>query len=614
MIFDVESDGLLDEATKIHVLAYKDGGEVKYTHDYDEMRSLLTNAEVLIGHNIIRYDIPLVEKILGIKVKARLIDTLALAWYLDHDRTRYGLEHYGEDFGVPKPVINDWSSLTPEEYAHRCVEDVKINSLLWDKLWNKLLVIYGDESGANRLINYLSFKLDCIREQERSKWKLDVERARTTLARLKRERDEKISQLKEVMPPVKEYVTKTRPAKPFKKDGTYSVAGAKWFKLLRDHGLPEDYEGSIEVLHSTKEPNPASTQQIKDWPFSFGWVPSSYKYVREEDGSERSIPQVRIDGKDGKELCPSVKKLIDKHPSIKLLEGLTVLNHRIGVLEGFLRNERNGYLEATVSGLTNTLRWKHKVLVNLPGVHRPYGEDIRGCLIAPEGYELCGSDMCSLEETTKKHYMSFYDPEFVAEMSKEGFDAHLDLAKHAGAVTQEQIEAHKRGEIDLGPIRKVYKAANYACVYGVGASKLARETGLSQSDAKKLIEKYWERNWSVKKLAEDTKVKRIGDEMWLFNPVSKLWYNLRNEKDIFSTLNQGTGVFCFDSWIREWRKVRPQLTGQFHDEIILTIKKGSRDKCTKMLKDAISRVNDKLKLNVKLDIDVQYGSNYAEIH
>ena len=42
MIFDIETDGLLDEMTKIHVMSYStDGNKVYHTHDYDEMRKLL---------------------------------------------------------------------------------------------------------------------------------------------------------------------------------------------------------------------------------------------------------------------------------------------------------------------------------------------------------------------------------------------------------------------------------------------------------------------------------------------------------------------------------------------------------------------------------------------
>jgi DNA polymerase I-like protein with 3'-5' exonuclease and polymerase domains len=148
----------------------------------------------------------------------------------------------------------------------------------------------------------------------------------------------------------------------------------------------------------------------------------------------------------------------------------------------------------------------------------------------------------------------------------------------------------------------------------VGKDKLARETGLSVSDAKKLIEAYWKRNWAVKQLSEDTITKKVNGELWLFNPVSRFWYSLRNEKDIFSTLNQGTGVYCFDTWIRVVRKKRSQLTAQFHDEIVSAIKKGKETLYEKILKDSIKEVNELLKLNVNLDVDVQFGQTYAEIH
>jgi DNA polymerase I-like protein with 3'-5' exonuclease and polymerase domains len=202
-------------------------------------------------------------------------------------------------------------------------------------------------------------------------------------------------------------------------------------------------------------------------------------------------------------------------------------------------------------------------------------------------------------------------------MSQPDFDAHLDLAKHAGAVTQQEIDDYV-GEVpgakNLKPVRKNFKAANYACIYGVGPPKLARETGLGVSQARTLIKAYWARNWAVERLCESVEVKRVDGEMWLFNPVSGFWYSLRNEKDIFSTLNQGTGVYCFDKWVMAFREKRNQLTAQFHDEVVLEIKKGNRERCEKLLKEAIRDVNNELKLNVDLDVDVQFGGNYAEIH
>jgi len=613
MIFDIETDGL--NPTKIHVLSYTEGGRVKHTFNYEEMREILVNADVLIGHNIILYDIPVIERILNIKVGARLIDTLPLSWYLHHTRITHGLEQYGVEFGVPKPKIVDWDTLTPEEYAHRCDEDVKINRKLWLKLKDKLINLYDSKEEADRLITYLMFKMDTVREQEKSKWKLDISLAEDTLKELREEQGERLEALTKAMPTVPVYSTKSRPTKPFLKDGSYSVTGAKWFALLKKRGLPEDYEGTVEVLTSETPPNPSSTPQVKDWLFSLGWIPTSFKFVRDNDGNERSIPQIRVEGEHGKELCPSVKKLVDKEPAIEDLERLTMVTHRISVFEGFLRDQVGGFLQARVGGLTNTLRFKHRELVNLPGINKEYGDKIRGSLIARDGYILCGSDMASLEATTKRHYMFPYDPEYVEEMSKDSFDEHLDLAKHAGAVSQKDIDLYLKGEAPhIKPIRTKYKPVNYSAIYGVKKKRLSRELGVSQAEAQKLLDAYWERNWAVKKVIEDTEVKYIGTEMWLYNPVSRFWYSLRYEKDIFSTLNQGTGVYCFDTWVKNFREVRPQITAQFHDEVVLEIKEGAEEKCKKLLQEALDKTNKELILNVELGIDIQFGKRYSEIH
>ena len=619
LVFDVEANGLLEEANRIHVMAYTYNNEVRYTHRVSVMRRLLKSAKVLIGHNIIRYDIPLLEKLLGIKIKARLIDTLALSWYLNHNRIIHGLDSYGKDYGIPKPKIDNWDSLTKKEYANRCIEDVKINSALWKDLKAKLLFLYEDKKSADRLINYLSFKMDCAREQERSSWKLDVERAQHNYNKLSSLQDEKIAELKLHMPAVRKFVKKSKPKKCYKKDGTLSTIGARWFILLKEHNLPDNYEGEVEVFHCEEEPNPNSHDQIKQWLYSLGWEPESFDYKRDNDTfEERAIPQIRVANSDNeKVLCPSVLKLVDKEPGITVLEGLSVIQHRLSIFKGFLENHKGGWIKAEISGLTNTLRFKHKVLVNLPGVDKPWGEEIRGCLVAPEGMVLCGSDMVSLEETTKKHYMWKYDPDFVTEMSGEGFDAHLDLAKFAGVVSQEEIDAYVgkvEGAKNLKPIRSNYKVTNYSATYGVKPPKLSRTTGLPLKEAKSLLDSFWERNWSLIEITKDTEIKRYGDEMWLLNPVSKLYYSLRYEKDIFSTLNQGTGVFCFDTWINEFRKLRKQLTAQFHDEIISCIPEGREKQYKGLLEKAMINTNDKLKLNVVLGIDVQFGKTYAEIH
>ena len=612
-VYDIETDGLLDELTKIHVLSYSDDGKtVHHTHDYDEMREFFATRKVLVGHNHVRFDIPAVEKVLGIKVNARLIDTLALSWYLHHDRMKHGLEGYGEDYGVPKPVIKDWNTLTPQEYAHRCDEDVKINNRLWRDLSMKLDKLYKDaEADKDRLIDYLTFKLDCAREQEALRWKLDVDKAQAAYDEIMGLKVEKVEQLAETMP--KRTLTRVaaRPKVMHKKDGELSSHGQRWVELCKEYKQPET---TMQFVVKTGEErgNPNSNDQVKDWLYSLGWKPRTYKFTRDKaTGDERQIEQVRKNG----ELCSSVKELAEVDPAVDLLDGLTVLTHRAGILKSFLECHKDGWLEASVAGLTNTFRFKHyRPLVNLPGVDKPYGDVIRGCLTCPDGYVLAGADMTSLEDTTKRHYMKPLDPDYVEAMSREGFDPHLDLALHAGVISQDDIDKHNSGERSLKALRKNYKVVNYSATYGVGAPKLARETGMTKGEAKTLLEAFWSRNWAIEKVASTLRVRELFNGMWLKNPVSGFWYSLRSDKDRFSTLNQGTGVYCFDSWVKECRGMGLETIGQFHDEIIVLTKEGDEDKSENIMQMSINNVNDQINLNVPLGTDVQFGKTYADIH
>jgi len=612
-VFDIETDGLLDKLTKIHVISWMGSdGNVHHTHDYEAMRLFFTEAKVLIGHNIVRFDIVAVEKVLGIKVKARLIDTLALSWYLNHERIKHGLEGYGVEYGVPKPVITDWSSLTPEDYAHRCDEDVKINTRLWRDLDLKLNRLYPDLEDKDRFIDYLTFKMDCAREQEALRWKLDVPMAQKAHDEIMVLKEEKVEQLSHAMP--KRILTRvvTQPKNMYRKNHSLSAHGEKWEELCKEYKQPVTTQ-SFVVKTGEELGNPNSNDQVKDWLYSLGWQPITFKFVRDkETGDERMIAQIRNES----DLCESVKDLAEVDPAVDLLDGLTVLTHRAGILKSFLECHVDGYLKAEIAGLTNTLRFKHsKPLVNLPSVDKPYGDIIRGCLTCPEGYILAGADMVSLEDTTKRHYMQPLDPDYVEDMSREGFDPHLDLAKFAGTVTQDDIDAYNRGERpDLKKVRKSYKVVNYSATYGIGAAKLARGTGLSVKEAKALLEAFWSRNWAIKQVSEGVRTRELFGSMWLQNPVSKFWYSLRSDKDRFSTLNQGTGVFCFDTWVALCRKNGINTVGQFHDEIIALVELGKEKQVERLMHWAATKLNEKVQLNVPLGADVQFGNTYASIH
>ena len=598
-VFDIEADGI--NATKIHCMI-ANGEEVDKTF-FEQ----LTSDDVLIGHNIIRYDIKVLEELLGIKIKAQLIDTLALSWYLFPTINRHGLAQWGERLKIEKPIITDWENLSLEEYLHRCKEDVKINTKLWGLQKSLLIKIY--EGDYQPLVHYLSFKMKMAMLQEKSKWKLDVDKANTLLNELELKNQEAIDELSKVMPKVDKIAKRKRPKLPFKQDGNLSVSGERWKVLAEDNGFTIEYDHEIEEVVGQDEPNPTSSKQVKDWLFSLGWKPMTFNFV-----DDREIPQVKT--KDG-ELCKSIKKLSDLHPEVLVLDSMAVVKHRIGLVKGLLKNEQNGYVQACIQGLTNTLRFKHAVCVNLPSARKPYGLEIRGLLTAKtDNTELCGSDMCSLEDRVKQHYMWEHDEEYVLEMSKPGFDPHLDLALSAKAITEQEMQDYKDGKKTdaINLLRYNYKGGNYALQYGAGIKTLAKQLGITMKEAKVISEAYWERNWSVKAIADSMVTKEVEGSTWQYNPVSKLWYSLRSDKDKFSTLCQGTGTYLFDMWVGFILKEREQLTANFHDEIILEVKKGNRDKCVKLLENSIQKVNSMLKLNRELQVDVQFGNNYSEIH
>lgn len=667
-VVDIESDGLLDTVTKIHVVGWLDiaTGKNGTITDYSKMIRFFTQKDLtIIGHNFYRFDKPLVEMILGIKLEAKIVDTLFISWYLEPERLKHGLEFYGEDFGIPKPKVVDWTEQPIEVYINRVVEDVKINTRLFLNQIKYLNNLYPNKEDSRRLVRYLMFKAECALEQEEVKWRLDSVKCKADLALFEAEFERKTALLSDAMPEAITYRTLNKPKGYFKKDGSLTKKGEDWEELLLELGYdPVEHNAPIKLEKTREKGNPGSTDQLKNWLLELGWTPATFKYDKE---TKRPIPQISLP--QGKGLCWSVKRLYDVEPILQELDMFYVIKHRIGLLKGFLRDvDDKGYLQAKVSGLTNTLRFKHSVIVNLPKYtgRKDWkdGEHIRGCLIAPEGMILCGSDMSSLEDRTKQHYMHFFDPDYVKEMNTPGFDPHLNLAEFAYEMTNGEmgvspsdIEWYKgvdENEVLIDFVKKRYqkikeerntfKTVNYGAVYGAGAPTMSRSSGMPVAKCKFLLEAYWQKNWSVKKIARACIVKTltyptveynkksfydaegklikievvkenvIKKQMWLYNPVSRFWYSLRYDKDRFSTLNQGTGVFIFDNYVKGARQLGIKLCGQFHDEIVFPLKLGEEAPTTKKLRSVIQKINSTMNLNREMGVDIQFGNNYSQIH
>lgn len=688
-VADIEADALLDEATKIHVLSYHLFGGNAGSLSGSELERVvkffnyhLDNKIPVVMHNGISYDIPLVEKLLGLDLSnLMVIDTLSLSWYLNTERNSHGLDSFFEDYGIAKPKIDDWENLTYEEYKYRCEEDVKINVALWEDFKDRLFYMYSEVKIAvdkgladgtrtdgevcyldqyknsstvdeyiDRILTFLMFKADCARLKEKTKWKVDEPSLDGLIESLSEVIEGAKQELEAVMPPVAQFEEKKRPKKPYKQNGELSATGKAWEERLSRVGEKDDSGNviierldvdTIRILKGYEPPNINSHQQIKDFLFSKGWKPRNFKFVKDEEAQQawadsgfkphlkpkpRAIPQISVEGEEGKELCPSVLELAEQVPEIMAYAKYTTIKHRLDMCKGFKSALREGgYLCARVGGYTNTLREKHRELVNLPSVKKPYGKEIRGILIAENRRVLLGSDMSSLEDRVKHHFMIPHDPDYVSTMMAPDYDPHLSTALASGLITEADMIEYKAGNKKPSVVvaRSIGKSTNYAAVYGSGAETLSKTSGMSVVQAKISLEGYWKLNWSVKAIAEEQCV--IDDNrgnMWLVNPINGFAYSLRSDKDRFSTLCQGTGSFFFDMWVDEILERMfdkfgvKRLNGAFHDEYITSF--GDTIENRKAMEDitnsAIDTINQRYKLRRQLGCEVQFGNRYADIH
>lgn len=633
---DFESNGLLElsekgpAATKIWVMGYWDysmGSEVKYTTDTDEMKVIIDSYDVVFVHNGFLFDTLLTEKLIGYSFNGKIFDTLSLSFYLYPARLKHGLKEWGVDLGVIKPSVDDWTDQPIEVYINRVVEDVKIQSNVAFKFSKDLLSLYDEDApAALNLWEMLNSMYDLYNEQYKNPFYLDIELLEKNIAELTQMKLSREDELSKVMPPIPIVDKKSIPKVLYKKDGSLSSHGVNWYKLLDSLGADSKL---LEVKYITgyKPPNPSSPEQVKDWLFSIGWEPEIFKDSINVKGEVNKVPQTK--NKDG-DLCKSVSRLSAQYPEIKVLEDLSVINHRLSVLNGFMENKReDNTIYGSVTGITNTIRSRHKILVNIPKMSAKYGHYIRPCLIPnlSEGEVLIGADLSSLENFCRTNLICGINPDSITELLDPEFDTHLDLAKFAGRVTDEEIAQYKyiKKEKDFSgdnatlyarvdAIRHIFKTCNYAALYGIGATKLAKELGITKKEAMFILESYWNKNYAVKLCANSAPVKSHLGITWIYNSIVKIWFRLKSEKDKFSSLNQGLGSIIFYMWVREVRSHGVKVTLNMHDEIQCRTRPEDVENKKQILLSSIDKVNKILNLTVPIRIEIEVGNSYGATH
>ena len=145
LIFDIEADGLLDTVSQCWCIVtldidtkemkeyYSDG--TGYTnHPLGGLDALL-QADLLIGHNIVGYDIPALTKLYSPSEPwPKVLDTLITSRFLWPERPwGHSLEAWGEHLGNKKGDFHDWSKFSTEMLEY-CKQDVWVNYEIYKQL------------------------------------------------------------------------------------------------------------------------------------------------------------------------------------------------------------------------------------------------------------------------------------------------------------------------------------------------------------------------------------------------------------------------------------------------------------------------------------------------
>ena len=159
LVFDIETDGLLADVTTIHCLAVHDLDN-KENYIFNDKGSqepisrglqMLADADSIIGHNIVGYDLPVISKLYAwFSNPSTVIDTLLLSRLYHSDMMkldkkhnwkhmplklygRHSLESYGYRLGEFKGSFGsttDWQEWS-QEMENYCIQDVNVTTKLW---------------------------------------------------------------------------------------------------------------------------------------------------------------------------------------------------------------------------------------------------------------------------------------------------------------------------------------------------------------------------------------------------------------------------------------------------------------------------------------------------
>jgi DNA polymerase I len=439
-VFDLETNGLYDEVTTIHCLVLHDiNRDQTFTYGPDSIAAgleHLATADVLIGQNILFYDIPVIRKLYPFYTfaAARIIDTLIttrLIWpkekLYDMDTEQYtqvppklrgsaSLKAWGYRLSDYKINFKDFKEYSEEMLAY-CIQDVNVTAQLFRHTQKQTC-----SEAALKLEH--DFAL-AIEKQIRSGFPFDVDACLDLVDDLRTKQATLEAHLKELFPPKKIetiFVPKVNNA------GRGYVKGQPFTKVMHE------------------EFNPGSRQQIVDrLQTKYGWVP--------EKSTEKGNP---ILDDDVLSALP--------YPEAKPLAEYMLIKKRLGqIADGNnawlkLVDDETGCMHGDVvtnGCITGRCAHRNPNMGQVPAGYSEYGKECRSLFHAPDGWTLIGVDAKALELRCLAGYL-----------------AHWDGGEYARVVTDESIDIHTYNQEMFGvATRDIAKRLLYGLLYGCGALK-----------------------------------------------------------------------------------------------------------------------------------------------
>ena len=574
LVFDIETDDL--KATKIHCLVAQDidtNQLYKFPPNrLEEGYELLTKANRLIGHNIIGFDIPMVEKFGGVDLSNKpVVDTLVMSRLFNPVREGgHSLETWGYRLGFKKIEFDDYKNYSNEMLTY-CTRDVQLNAVLFHKLREEGR---GFDKESVKLEQSVA---EVIKQQEINGFKFDMKKAELLLAELRQKMQEAEDEVHKEFKPKLVDIKQVTPKK--KKDGTLSKVG------LTD----EEYQNILDtnnfkpfMRRKLQDFNLGSRKQIGEYLIEFGWKPKRFTPTGQPIVDEKTLAN------------------IDNIPQAKLIAYYLLYQKRIAQIDSWIKAvEDDGRVHGFVipnGTITGRMTHRNPNMAQVPNLGSLYGKECRSCWTVREGYKLVGIDASSLELRMLAHYMQ--DEEFTNEIING--DIHTFNQKIAGLKSRDQA-----------------KTFIYALIYGAGDTKLGQVVGGNQRDGQRVRQHFFDNKPTFKSLRD--RVQKASEKKWLKGLDGRRLL-IRTQHAALNTLLQGGGaivmkraLIMLQSLIK-LNTLDARFVANIHDEWQMEVREDIADFVGERAVGCIIKAGEYYNLRCPMDGEYKIGENWSETH